>query len=110
MVASLYESGNLINLYLDRNKEVGSWFQRRGNIAGLVSTVLLIWLVFASKKYQSSHIFVHYGGKDLGYLNRQRQHFYVRSPRSKGEAYLKRDTCCDHPEAVEGGHHGAIGP
>lgn len=56
VAASLYESGSLISLYLDRNQKVGSCFQRLGNVAGLVSTVLLIWTVFASKISKLTHI------------------------------------------------------
>jgi hypothetical protein len=59
VVASLYESGSLINLYLDRNEEVGYWFRRLGNVAGLVSTVLLIWLVFASENIKThTHLYI----------------------------------------------------
>ena len=59
MVVSLYESGSLINLYLDRNKEVGPWFQRLGDFAGLVSTVPLIWFVFASENIKThTHLYI----------------------------------------------------
>jgi hypothetical protein len=59
VVASLYESGSLINLYLDRNKGLGYWFQCLGNVAGLASTVLLIWLVFASENIEShTHLYI----------------------------------------------------
>jgi hypothetical protein len=58
-VASLYESSSLIGLYLDRNNKVGYWFRRIGALAGLTSTVLLIWLVFASENVEThTHLYI----------------------------------------------------
>jgi hypothetical protein len=49
LVAGLYQSGSLISLYLAWNKREGYWFRRVGAVAGLTSTVLLIWLTFSSE-------------------------------------------------------------
>jgi len=48
VVAGLYQCGSFISLYLTWKKEPGYWFRRVGTVAGLTSSVLFIFLVFAS--------------------------------------------------------------
>jgi hypothetical protein len=59
VVAGLYQSGSLINLYFSWNKMEGYWFRRGGAVTGLSSTVLLIWLTFSSGNTEShTHLFI----------------------------------------------------
>ena len=59
VVASLYQSGSFTKLYLSWDKESGYWFRRVGAVAGLISSVLLIWLVFSSGNTTThTHLFV----------------------------------------------------
>jgi hypothetical protein len=48
VVASLYQCGSFIGLYLTWKKESGYWFRRVGTVAGFTSSVLFICIVFSS--------------------------------------------------------------
>jgi hypothetical protein len=59
VVSALYQSGSLITLYLSWHKREGYWFRRAGAVAGFTSTVLLIWLTFASGNTDShAHLYI----------------------------------------------------
>jgi hypothetical protein len=59
VVASLFQCGCCINLYLTWKKESGYWFRRVGAVAGLTSSVLLISLAFSSGNTKiHSHLFL----------------------------------------------------
>jgi hypothetical protein len=59
VVAGLYQSGSLIGLYVSWDKKEGYWFRRAAAVAGLTSTVLLIWLTFSSGNTDShTHLFI----------------------------------------------------
>ena len=59
VVASLYQCGSFIGLYLMWKKESGYWFRRVGAVAGFTSSVLLICLAFSSGNTEThTHLFL----------------------------------------------------